>query len=539
MSNFIKNIFENTTQVSISKIIAALLGIVMVRTFLENFSSPPKSGYFFPWTEAYLNFPLYYFSVFLLFSLILHFITKKSLNQIFAFMVKIFIFIWMAPIVDLLFSNGQGKLMSYILTGPQNFASAFFDMINPFGFHGVTPGVHVAAYLILLAMGIFIYKATANLRKAFSGILIAYMCLFLYAMSFSIIAMPKQLSANLNSATDAYNLTIKESWLVTTAQKETLMNFKLFDLEELYAAPITQVFYLLLAVEIAIVFRMLYRETFSAIKKHLRMERILFWSAIAIVGMAIGQKMFGPINFLNTVNLISLTVFFVLICIGAWLATCFNDAEDLAIDAISNPSRPLVQKTIRPDVWNKLTALLAVMLLFGLATLNAIVAFMLIFSQAAYYIYSASPLRLKKNFISSSIVIGVVSVAMSMAGFFLVSPQQQLKAFPISSIWLLGIVFALISNFKDIKDFEGDKSESIKTIPVVFGLKKAKIIIALLFGLVFIAIPILLNLNFLLTLVSVFAAVFAYRLFLAREYKERNIFYLLFAYMVIIGFSYF
>jgi len=533
MSTFLRNLCENDEPVTLEKILFSLFGITIIRTFFENFSSPNPDGYFFSWKDTCLEFPIYYTSVFLSFALILHFFSKKSFNKIINFEIKVFLFALLPPIVDLLATHGKGSPMSYIVTEPQNILSAFFETMNPLGFSGITFGIHVAAYLILSSMALFTYQATKNFFKSISVVLIGYCILFLYAITPSLIAMPTFFSSNSESISAAYHATVQQSWLATT-QEQSIADFsflQFFNPAKFQNETTTRTFFLLLLFQLALLFFIFKPKFFTAIKNNLRLERILFWSIIATIGIVLNQRLFGPINFSNTINIIILAIFFSLIALNAWLAICINDAEDIAIDEVSNPNRPLVKKEVSIGDWKKFQTILTVLVVLGTAIMNHAAGFLLILAQMAYYLYSAKPLRLKKHFLTSSILIGIASVAISMAGFFLVSPDQHLSSFPIQAVIIIGFSFALISNFKDIKDFKGDNHAGIQTIPVVFGLENSRHIIATLFALVMVIVPLSLNLYTLL-FPTLLMALFTYYLFIKKEYQEKYVFSVFFLYML-------
>lgn len=537
MSNFFKKLFENDDKISIEKIILSLFGIVIIRTFFENFSSADPSGYFFSWKDAYLQFPIYYASIFLSFGLLLYFLTKKSLNQILNFEIKIFLFALLPPIIDLLVTKGKGSAILYIVTEPQKLPIAFFELLNPITSSGITFGVHVAAYLILIFLSIFIYRATRNILRAFLGIFIGYAIFFFYAITPSIIVAPHFLQNSPVSVSEAYRSIFEQSWTMMT---QTSLGDKIFTYQNIGTSaslnePVTQLFFLYLTFQVGLFFIIFKPNLFASVKRNLCPERIVYWFIIAAIGIAINQKIFNDIIFLNSINIISLLVFFTLIILNIWFAVCVNDQEDIAIDKISNPTRPLAAETISLSEWKAIQTILALLVFLGILTMNRSVMFLFLLAQMLYYIYSARPLRLKSNFIFSSIIIGLASIAIAMAGFFLVSPDQHFDAFPINAILIIGISYALLSNLKDIKDFEGDRHENIKTMPVVFGLERAKHIIAFLCALVIITVPVVLKIHSILFL-SICVSLFLFYLFTKKEYQEKYIFLVFFLYIAVLFF---
>lgn len=533
MSNLFKHFFDSDESIPLSKIVLSLFGIVILRAFFENFSSPNPADYFFSWKDTYLEFPLYYFSVFLSFGLLIYFFTKKSLNKILNFEIKIFLFALFPPLIDLVVTNGKGLPMAYIVTEPQNFFSAFFKTLNPFGFLGITPGIHFAAYFILLFISLFIYKETKSKLKSVLSIVVGYSLLFSYAIIPSLMALPQFVQNDTLPATAAYESTLKRSWIVTTDEqtKGILEALQPFDAREFQNEVTTQIFFLSIILQL-IIFLYIFKPTFfTAIKNDFRASRILYWFVVASIGITINQRLFGNVNFSNTINIISLLLFFTLIALNIWLAVTINDFEDVTIDEISNPDRPLAKKVVSETEWKNFQAALVVLVIFGNAIMNHAVGFLLILAQMCYYLYSARPLRLKKHFFTSSILIGIASVAIAMSGFYLVSSDQHFSAFPTQAVFIIGISYAILSNFKDIKDFKGDKHENIRTIPVVFGLKRSKQIIAALFSLVIISVPLMMDAYSLMPF-SLCASIFLFYLFTKKEYQEKYILLTFFLYML-------
>ena len=538
MSNFIRKFLFENKDTSIYRSVLSFLGVIVVRTFLENFSSPYYSGYFFPAKEAYLHFPIYYIAVFLAFALVLCFFTKKPIQEIVSFEAKISLLILLPPIIDLITTNGKGELMSYVITAPHNFIFLFFKLLDPRGFAGITMGIHVAAYGIFFLLAYFVYEYTKNIKKALLSIFINYSILFLYAISPSIVAIPELINSQTSSASDAYSNIINQSWLVRPQENFHISMSQLSNIDStqyLFDTPLTQLFFIIALLELSVLFIVYCPKHWESFKKNSRLDRIIFWFLIAFTGFFVKKNTFSVEQLLNTINLISLGVFLIIIMFSIWLAVYVNDLEDIEIDRISNPDRPLIAKTFTLEQWKKFQIILLVVIIFGLAMMNSTVAFMFVLAQAAYYIYSVKPLRLKRHYIFSSVIIGLVAVAISMAGFYLISPIQDISAYPIRMAWMIGIAVAIISNFKDIKDYDGDKKEGIRTMPVVFGLSLSKKIIAYLFAIIFLVIPTILNIQFFIFFASCMAC-FMYYVLNKNKYEEKYVSVLIFIYLITLFF---
>lgn len=527
-----KSTSVSSQQFSLLKIILTVFCVIMVRLFLENFVYPDSLGYFFP-IERILHAVIYFFSLFISLSLLLYFFTKETLENIFCFMTKIYLFILLVPIADIVFNLFTTKTsMAYLIIYNDKILPSFFQLLNPLSRQGVTLGQYVAAYSILMSMAIFVYQSSKSIKKAIFILIAGYATLFAYEIlpSFLLLFSGSTSLTNTSALNTYYNF-LNQSWLAHYTEGLGSIGQLLFKTELAHELTMAKMYVLSLNIQTIVTFIIFNKKNWLALKDELRIERIFFWIITASIGIIINQKIFGDLNLLNPVNIISLTVFFVLIMLNIWLAVFINDEEDIAIDKISNPSRPLVAEKISLSEWRIIQLILFLLIVLGTATLNKSTAILLILIQAMYYIYSSWPLRLKRHFLLSSFITGFAAVVISMAGFFLVSPDQHFSAFPIKAIFITGIAYALISNFKDIKDFDGDKHEKIKTVPVVFGLRRAKFIISALSCLVFISIPIFLKDYSMITL-SIFISIFASYILTKKEYKEKYVFLILLIYSI-------
>jgi 4-hydroxybenzoate polyprenyltransferase len=150
-----------------------------------------------------------------------------------------------------------------------------------------------------------------------------------------------------------------------------------------------------------------------------------------------------------------------------------------------------------------------------------------------YYIYSKKPLYLKRWFFLASPLLAFNALLIAMAGFFLISANQKILAFPIETIWFMLIGFSIVTNLKDIKDIEGDRAAGIKTLPVIFGQEKAKKIITIA-AIIFILIFAVYKQNSYLIFSSVIISALFYLITSRKIFKETYIFGLFFLYLMVI-----
>jgi 4-hydroxybenzoate polyprenyltransferase len=276
-----------------------------------------------------------------------------------------------------------------------------------------------------------------------------------------------------------------------------------------------------------------YRPVWNAWVKNLRPERVLYYSMIAIFGMSISYRVNGSFPVFTLPDIIAFIIFFTLIALSFWLAVIINDIEDIEIDKISNPGRPLITKNISIEQFKTIGFVILFLILMGAPLLNYPVFIFLILFQFMYYIYSKKPLYLKRWFFLASPLLAFNALLIAMAGFFLISANQKILAFPIETIWFMLIGFSIVTNLKDIKDIEGDRAAGIKTLPVIFGQEKAKKIITIA-AIIFILIFAVYKQNSYLIFSSVIISALFYLITSRKIFKETYIFGLFFLYLMVI-----
>ena len=151
-----------------------------------------------------------------------------------------------------------------------------------------------------------------------------------------------------------------------------------------------------------------------------------------------------------------------------------NDLFDIEIDKINNPQRPLVTGAI-----SKKEAIVFLSMMLGLSeylNFRHLTRNLQSVTHIAIMVISLyTPVFKRKLFLKNLSCASLISFASSFAGFSASSIQQSNKN--IALLWLASrmVFFGSLSNeiLLDIVDYNGDKRNSISTIPVVFGKRVA------------------------------------------------------------------
>jgi 4-hydroxybenzoate polyprenyltransferase len=169
--------------------------------------------------------------------------------------------------------------------------------------------------------------------------------------------------------------------------------------------------------------------------------------------------------------------------IGCVMAMVFNAGNnalnqiyDLEIDRVNKGKRPLPSKrlTIREAwIFTNVTYVITLVLAWLVAPGGRHECFWIVLiAMIATYIYSMPPLRTKQRGIWANVTIAIPrGVLLKVAGWSAVKTVVGVEP------WYIGMVFGLFllgaSTTKDFADMEGDRLGGCRTLPIVYGVKRA------------------------------------------------------------------
>lgn len=533
MSNFVKNFIEKERDISIFDILIIIFSFTLIRTFFENFSNPDPNGFFTPFYSVFSTYFLFYVSTFLFLLLLIFWLTKIEMKKVAVLGIFCMPVICLPPIIDLVITRGHGLCMMYIIQEPKNLLFDFLNFFGSFNNCGITTGIKIEVLIICSVLFVFIYQITKKIVKAFLGAILGYGLIFANLALPSLIMTPFYISNNSIDKTFFFDKLFKNSLLNSIHTFNSLPS----NAENLYIQQaeffMSRCHWIMIVISLLLILYLAYRSLWNAWVRNLRPERILYYSLLAIFGMSISYKVNGSLPVFTLPDILAFIVFFTLITLNWCLAVIINDIEDVEIDKISNPDRPLITKEFNIKQFKTIGIIILFLILTGAPLLNYPVFVFLILFQFVYYIYSKKPLYLKKYFFTASPLLAFNALLIAMAGFFLISANQKFLSFPFEYTWFILIGFSIFANIKDFKDTEGDRQEGIKTLPVVFGQEKSKKIttfLVILFLMLFSFYKQSLYLFFSSFLISAAAYIFLNK----TSFKEIRLFYLLYLYMIII-----
>jgi len=173
-------------------------------------------------------------------------------------------------------------------------------------------------------------------------------------------------------------------------------------------------------------------------------------------------------------------------------SNAINQIYDLAIDRVNKPKRPLPSGALSMrQAWAFTAA--AYVVAWVLAWLVAPGGrhecfWIVLVASVMTWMYSAPPFRTKRHGIWANVTIAIPrGVLLKVAGWSAVKTILGLEP------WYIGAIFGLFllgaSTTKDFADIEGDRADGCKTLPILYGVRKAAWIISPFFVLPFVLIP--------------------------------------------------
>lgn len=169
--------------------------------------------------------------------------------------------------------------------------------------------------------------------------------------------------------------------------------------------------------------------------------------------------------------------------IGALMAAVLNAASnalnqiyDLAIDRVNKPARPLPagRLTIR-QAWyfTWITYAIALALAWFVAPGGRHECFWIVLIAAILtFAYSVPPFRTKRHGLWANVTIAVPrGLLLKVAGWSAVKTVVGVEP------WFIGSIFGLFllgaSTTKDFSDMEGDRADGCRTLPIIYGVRRA------------------------------------------------------------------
>ncbi len=422
--------------------IMTFLAAISLRNVMEIMVAQNVTRIF--WYTA-LHYSLFYASLLLNIILLLHFMSGEKVGAVSKIVMAGFIVTATVPITDVLLQLVWRYDITYLYMVPEKTRSIWRNYLLFFGEHkGATPGMRVEIFTVMVCSAIYVYlKTHSKIRAALTALLIYSLIFWLYGAIIYLILGAEKLfglpfDTSFGMMIDVYLFLVLHSLLL-----------------------------------VFIMFRPAYAK---ALLRDFRTTRIVHYELMMLVGIAIGYP--PAIGFSQRLSTFMELYFAAAAIVFACVySTITNNLADIGIDRISNPDRPSVTAAIPHRTYERIGHIcLSLAVLYALAA-GYQTLFLLACFIGNYFLYSMPPLRLKRVPVLSKFLIALNCLLMMLVGYAFVG--RQIPLFPTATSTFVLVVFTACINFIDIKDYQGDKAEGIKTLPVLLGLPWSKRLIGL------------------------------------------------------------
>ncbi|MBL0225365.1 MAG: UbiA family prenyltransferase [Geobacteraceae bacterium] len=436
-----------------------------------------------------VHYSLFYISLLFNITLILRALSGERVERILKVVMACFLVTATVPLTDLLFQLIWSYDIKYLYMVPEKTKNIWHNYFLFFGSHkGATPGMRIEILAAMTGAALYVYtKTDSKLRGFVTAVLIYSLIFWLYgAIIFLILGLERLAGLPYDTS---YKMMIHVF---------LFMSFHSLLLVAYYYNP----------------------QYFKAILKDFRLTRILHYELMVLFGMVIGYSGTGA-TVLRLSNFIELYFIAVSVMCACVFSAITNNLADVSIDRITNPERPSVTESIPQQSYERIGyILLAISMTCSLAV-DYLTMFLIACFIGNYFLYSMPPLRLKRVPVFSKGLIALNCLIVMLVGYNFVG--KQIPLFPPDLAAFVLIMFTVCINFIDIKDYEGDKAEDIKTLPVLIGLERSKLLIGIFFMAGYAVTPYFLKLPG-LYFPSVLSGMLIFYLITRKNYREWPVF---------------
>lgn len=474
MLNYLDRLFEKieSTPLTLHAWAVTLMAIIGVRIaielFFEHITFRYGDHFFYQFLHHYFTFLSIYLAAL---PLVVWFakvsIKKAALILLFGFMV-----IWTPPIVDEILSKGQGFWSFYSFDSIPGLIERYLTFFGDKPDVGITYGVRTEIGLVLLLMAVYVFVRTRSWLRTLLGTLSLYTILFIIGV------LPSLFTVLL--------LGSEKGWLGVTEldvarimlSPEPLYILNPPAVSVVLAVKMGLVYALLMPLLIIMILWLFFRSTLIALWKNARLPQVIYHIGLFVLGAALvflyEEKSGFVLNWMHGAGLIIMIMAVIL----AWTTSVIvNDLNDVPIDSLTNPHRPLITRTIPPDTYRLIGVIMFIFSLIYAGYISTQLAFLLVLYQALAWLYSAPPLRLKRFPGIATLLAASASMLIFFGGYLVFSTNKDISELPWSISALLFFAYCALLPIKDFKDIPGDAKDGVITLPILWGEVKAKRII--------------------------------------------------------------
>jgi len=473
----LEQIFANLleTKISIVSWICTFLSIIFLRVFEEQFIARSQKLLGYQLAIEYIHNLYFFLIAFLLIWLFLSLYLRIKIIKLSYLMIWASLLILLPPILDMLKTKGDVFWSFYVIGDANNLGRQFVTVFGDFPSGIVYFGTKIAFIIAILFVAIAVFLKTKNFLKTVLGAFSAYVILFFMGSFPTLFVFAYNFVFGHQKVSEIRGFEIARFF----GSPQNILGINSSDF--MYAFPYkVELFYFpFLIFLLTMLFYLAKKNKLFAVIKNFRYPQMAYHAGLFFLGMGLGYLNFRENFEISVFSLVSMLNLVLSIWL-AWIASVVaNDIYDFEIDKISNPDRPLPKEVYAVSEYAQLGIVCFLLSLLGGITIGFNFFALLLVYQIIAWFYSAPPFRLKKFPVVAAFVSSLASLMVIFLGYILMSPDQTIYTLSWRIILLLVICYTIAIPIKDFKDIEGDKRYGIWTIPVIFGKRNARLIVAI------------------------------------------------------------
>lgn len=455
---------------------------------------------------SFLHLPAFFISLFMGLVLFTSLLTREKIEKVAKLLCTFCFIILLPPLIDGILKT-TGYQLPYI-SDMRKLPEVLFYLFHP-GKHipTLSPGVRIEIIVGALLFGFYIYAKTKRILKGTAGFI------GLIIITVFLIGAPA-LFAGAFSAN--FENVFNSAGLISSGSRKFAL-----------------LYLIIIVILLFISLRVFDRRKFATLMKCIRPSRTLIYSGMTVIGMLVGFKIFNPIYAVNhPANSLAFLGVYLVAFFGLQGSILLNNFFDKEIDKISGQKNPLLEGILSSsDVTFFIVLYFLISFTFALACGYATFLIAL-FCFSLSFLYSAPPLRLKRFYPLSTFTLGLSALFLLILGYSIFASINAISMLPKPIVILVLITFTLTFSIKDIKDIKGDTMGKFYSIPVLFGEKRGKYIIAFLTLIAYILIPVILYIP-LFFVFTIPCGILSFFLIIRRDYKEKYVWFVYLAFVFI------
>jgi 4-hydroxybenzoate polyprenyltransferase len=474
--NFIKkiiNFFENTP-LNITSWACSFLGLMTIRILIENLIFNSLRDQKLISLVSFFVHTVFFFSfLYLVLLAVIKYFTKEKIKKIANILLWGYWIVLFPPILDALIFRGKDVWSFYYFGGLRELLMAFFTFFGDNLMVGVTLGSRIMIILAMIGLIFYVFIKTNNPKKTLLFSFFLYVIFFIFGSFPSWVTLLERMLSGKQLFT-INSLDVASLFL--TGNDFFGMVGQSAKISIVYKINLVYGFSIFLFLAAWQYFDN--KEKFWSLVKNVRYPQMIFNGGLFLLGVSLGG-FYYPQNFHLGFFEVLILIDLILVVFAAWFFSVFpNDINDLEVDKITNPDRPLVKKIFSIGEYQSYALAFFLFSLLMSAAINIKIFLLIICYHFLTFFYSSHPFRIKRFLGVASLLSSFASLLFLFSGFFLVSENQSLEKLPLEVVLLLLLVFVFLIPLKDLRDAKGDGKNGIFTLPVLLGIKNARLFLA-------------------------------------------------------------